>query len=69
MRRALSLAVLLALLASAAYAQTTFATITGTVLDPSGLAVPGARVEAVQASVERVVAARERAEAGTVADA
>src|SRR5258708_6225544 len=48
MRRAPSLAILLALFASVASAQTTFATITGTVLDPSGLAVPGARVDAVQ---------------------
>jgi Carboxypeptidase regulatory-like domain len=50
MRRALLLAVplFLALFAAAVHAQTTFATITGAVLDPSGLAVPGARVEAVQ---------------------
>src|SRR5258708_10539598 len=48
MRRAPSLAILLALFASGVYAQPTFATITDTVLDPAGLAVPGARVEAVE---------------------
>ena len=31
-----------------AHAQTTFASITGTVTDPSGLAIPGARLEATQ---------------------
>ena len=36
------------LTAAAASAQTTFATLTGTVTDPSGLAIPGARIEAVQ---------------------
>src|SRR5205807_1348565 len=41
--------ILLALSLSGAYAQTTFATITGTVTDTSGLALPGATVEAVQA--------------------
>jgi hypothetical protein len=48
MRRAQSLAVLIAFSATTLQAQTTFATITGTVLDPSGLTVPGARVQAVQ---------------------
>lgn len=48
MRRAQSLTLLIAFSAAALQAQTTFATITGTVLDPSGLTVPGARVQAVQ---------------------
>ena len=49
MRRATFLAAaLLSVFAAMLHAQTTFATITGTVLDPSGLAIPGARVDAVQ---------------------
>jgi hypothetical protein len=36
------------LLASVSYAQTTFATITGNITDPTGLAIVGAKVQAVQ---------------------
>src|SRR5258708_32893010 len=43
------LALLLAASLCVAYGQTTFATITGTVTDTSGLPLPGASVEAVQA--------------------
>src|SRR5512138_240371 len=39
-------ALLILVAASPSAAQTTYATITGTVTDPSGLAVPGATVEA-----------------------
>ena len=52
MRQASSLFVyfilLTSLIASVVIAQTTFATITGTVTDPSGLPIPGSHVEAVQ---------------------
>src|SRR5437588_9792600 len=52
MRQAWSLFVYFALftglIVSVANAQTTFATITGTVTDPSGLPIPGSHVEAVQ---------------------
>src|SRR5574340_367181 len=48
MRRAV-LATVLLLAALPAAAQTTFATITGTVTDPTGAAVPGAQISAVHA--------------------
>src|SRR5438128_693556 len=38
----------LLLLVPRSFAQTTFATITGSVTDPTGLAVPGAKVHGVQ---------------------
>ncbi|MGH9666520.1 MAG: carboxypeptidase-like regulatory domain-containing protein, partial [Bryobacteraceae bacterium] len=39
---------LLALLSSAAYSQTVTATITGTVVDPTGAAAPGVAITAIQ---------------------
>ena len=49
MRQALLLlSLIFAAICVPAYSQTTFATVTGSVVDPSGSAVPGAHVEAVQ---------------------
>ena len=48
MRRTLLGLATLFLLASASFAQTTFATITGTVTDPTGLPLAGAKVSSVQ---------------------
>src|SRR5438309_1270683 len=48
MRRTVFVLAALFFPASSVFAQTTFATITGTVTDPTGLPLPGAKVSSVQ---------------------